>query len=210
MLASIDNPSNAVEWTIAEMINQPDILDRACDEVDQVVGKHILVQESHLSKLNYVKACIKESFRLHPVAPFNLPHVSIKDAVVGGHFIPKDSHVLLSRLGLGRNPRVWDDPLKYKPERHIRDEGSSDVVLVDPELRMLSFSFGRRGCPAVVLGSTMATILLARLIQGFSWRAPPNKPKIDLVESDDDLQLREPLIAQARPRLEPQVYLQLA
>ncbi|KAL8538297.1 hypothetical protein ACS0TY_000321 [Phlomoides rotata] len=152
MLASIDNTSNAVEWAIAEMINQPYILDRACEELDRVVGKYKLVQESDLSKLNYVKACIKESFRLHPGIPFNLPHVSIKDTIVGSYFIPKGSHVLLSRLGLGRNPRVWDDPLEYKPERHIRGEGSEDVVLADFELRMFSFSVGRRGCPGIVLG----------------------------------------------------------
>ncbi|KAL0367522.1 UNVERIFIED_CONTAM: Valine N-monooxygenase 1 [Sesamum radiatum] len=48
MLAAIDNPSNAVEWTLAEMINQPDILDKACKELDQVVGRNRLVDEFDL------------------------------------------------------------------------------------------------------------------------------------------------------------------
>ncbi|KAL0434284.1 UNVERIFIED_CONTAM: Valine N-monooxygenase 1 [Sesamum latifolium] len=124
------------------MIKQPDILDRACKELDQVVGKDKLVDESDLPMLNYVKACAKEAFRLHPVAAFNVPHVSIKDTTVGGYFIPKGSHVLLSRQGLGRNPRVWEDPLIYKPERHIINK-DSEVVLADNELCMLSFSMGR-------------------------------------------------------------------
>ncbi|CAL8998872.1 unnamed protein product [Prunus brigantina] len=34
----------------------------------------LLVQESDLSQLNYVKACAREAFRLHPIAPFNVPH----------------------------------------------------------------------------------------------------------------------------------------
>ncbi|KAK4434010.1 Phenylalanine N-monooxygenase CYP79D16 [Sesamum alatum] len=209
MLATVDNPSNAVEWALAEMINQPDILDRACKELDQVVGRDRLVEESDLSQLNYVKACAKEAFRLHPVAPFNVPHVSTKDTVVGGYFIPKGSQVLLSRLGLGRNPRVWKDPLMYKPERHIVNKNSK-VVLVDHELCMISFSTGRRGCPGIVLGSTMTTILLARLIQGFSWRTPPDGPnKINLAESDGDLLMAKPLTAHAMPRLEPHVYLKL-
>ncbi|KAL0367501.1 UNVERIFIED_CONTAM: Valine N-monooxygenase 1 [Sesamum radiatum] len=209
MLAIIDNPSNAVEWALAEMINKPDILGRACRELDQIVGRDRLVDESDLPMLNYIKACAKEAFRLHPIAPFNVPHVSIKDTPVGGYFIPKGSHVLLSRRGLGRNPRVWEDPLIYKPERHIVNKDSK-VVLVDHELRILSFSTGRRGCPGVLLGSTMTTILLARLIQGFSWTAPSNGPSnIDLVESDGDLLMAKPLIAQAVPRLEPQVYLKL-
>ncbi|KAG6400078.1 hypothetical protein SASPL_141566 [Salvia splendens] len=66
---------------------------------------------------------------------------------------PKGSQVLLSRPGLGRNPRVWDEPLRFRPKRHVHDEDSV-VVLTDPELHMLSFSTGRRGCPGVVLGST--------------------------------------------------------
>ncbi|KAL0434380.1 UNVERIFIED_CONTAM: Phenylalanine N-monooxygenase CYP79D16 [Sesamum latifolium] len=200
-LAAIDNPSNAVEWVLAEMINQPYILDKAGKELDQIVGRNRLVDESDLQKLNYVKACAKEAFRLHPVAPFNVPRVSTEDTVVGGYFIPKGSHVLLSRPGLGRNPRVWEDPLVYKPERHIINK-ESEVVLVDHELRMLSFSSGRRGCPAIVLGSTMTIILLARLIQGFSWSAATDGPNntIDLAESKGDLSMAKPLIAHAIPR----------
>ncbi|KAG6400081.1 hypothetical protein SASPL_141569 [Salvia splendens] len=106
MLATIDNPSNALKWTMAEMINKPDILAKACEELDRVIGKNRLVQESDLSKLNYVKACLKESFRIHPVSPFTLPHISSKNIVMGGHFIPNGSHVVLSRPGLGRNPRI--------------------------------------------------------------------------------------------------------
>ena len=108
MIAAVDNPSNAAEWAIAEMINQPEILRKAVEELESVVGKERLVQESDFSQLNYVKACAREAFRLHPIAPFNVPHVSISDAVVGNYFIPKGSHVLLSRQGLGRNPKVWD------------------------------------------------------------------------------------------------------
>lgn len=204
----MDNPSNAAEWAMAEMINEPSILAKACEELDRVVGKRRLVQESDLLELNYVKACVKEAFRLHPIVAFNLPHVSNQDTFVGDYFIPKGSHVLLSRPGLGRNPRVWENPNLYKPERHLGD-GESEVVLVDNELRMLSFSIGRRGCPGVVLGSAMATILLARLVQGFSWRLEPNKPRIELVEASGDMFLAKPLIGLAMPRLEPQVYLEL-
>ncbi|KAL8026249.1 hypothetical protein ABFS82_14G015400 [Erythranthe guttata] len=205
MLAGVDNPSNAVEWAMAEMINQPHILNRACQELDKVVGRGKMVQESDLPNLNYVRACVKESFRLHPVAPFNVPHVSTEDAVVGGYFIPRGSHVLLSRPGLGRNPRVWENPLEYNPERHMVVE-SAQVELVDHDLRMLSFSTGRRGCPGVTLGSTMAVMLLARLLHGFDWTAPPGV-RIGLGESEGDLLLAKPLVLHATPRLEPSVLL---
>ncbi|XP_047331042.1 valine N-monooxygenase 2-like [Impatiens glandulifera] len=143
IMLTIDNPSNLVEWAMGELINQPELLKIATQELDRVVGKKRLVQESDIPNLNYTKACLKESLRLHPVAPFNLPHVSVSDTVVAGYFIPKGSHVLLSRPGLGQNPRIWDEPLRFKPERHLKDDGSQ-VNLYDPNLHVFSFGIGRR------------------------------------------------------------------
>ncbi|KAM7501710.1 hypothetical protein LguiB_000614 [Lonicera macranthoides] len=205
MLATVDNPSNAIEWAIAEMINQPHTLQRAIEELDRVVGTHRLVQESDLPELNYIKSCAREAFRLHPIAPFNVPHVSMSETTVAGYFVPKGSHVLLSRPGLGRNPRIWDDPLTFNPERHLRDDGT-EVALTDTELRILSFSTGRRGCAGVLLGSTITTMLLARLLQGFTWSAPPTEQGIDLAESCDSLFMAKPLLALARPRLAENLY----
>ncbi|KAI3815359.1 hypothetical protein L1987_15025 [Smallanthus sonchifolius] len=167
MIATVDNPSNAVEWVMGEMISEPMILKRAIDELDKVVGRNRLVEELDLPQLNYTKACIKESFRLHPFAPFNVPHVSVKNVVVAGYFITKGSHVLISRLGLGRNPDVWKDPMRFDPDRHLCEEGKQ-VILTDNGLRMLSFSTGKRGCHGVILVSTITTMLLARVIQGFA------------------------------------------
>ncbi|RDX68521.1 Isoleucine N-monooxygenase 2, partial [Mucuna pruriens] len=205
MLATVDNPSNAFEWALAEMINQPELLQRAIEELDSVVGKERLVQESDIPKLNYVKACAREVFRLHPIAPFIPPHVSISDTMVGNYFIPKGSHVMLSRQELGRNPKVWNEPHKFKPERHLKSDGS-DVILTDPNLKLLSFSTGRRSCPGIMLGTTMTVMLFARLLHGFTWSAPPNVSTINLAESNDDILLVEPLTVVAKPRLPPELY----
>jgi len=72
--ASMDNPSNAVEWALAEMVNSTEMLKKAVDEIDSVVGRERPLQESDIPRLiNYVKACIREAFRLHPVAPSTSP-----------------------------------------------------------------------------------------------------------------------------------------
>ncbi|XP_027080089.2 tryptophan N-monooxygenase CYP79A68-like [Coffea arabica] len=200
MFATVDNPSNAVEWALAEMLNQPEMLQKATEEIDAVVGKDRLVQESDLARLKYVKACAKEAFRLHPYAPFNVPHVSTQDTVVGGYFIPKGSHVILSRPGLGCNPRIWEDSLKFKPERHMNHMDDARIDLNDPEFNMFSFSTGRRGCPGVLLGSTLTVMLLARLLQCFNWKIPSGLSQIDLAEGKDAGFLAKPLFAVAEPR----------
>ncbi|PIA50746.1 hypothetical protein AQUCO_01200171v1 [Aquilegia coerulea] len=207
MLAAVDNPSHATEWALAEMINEPKLLQRAVEELDEVVGKDRLVQESDLPKLNYIKACAREAFRLHPVSAFNVPHLSTKDTNVAGYFIPKGSNVFISRTSLGRNPNIWEEPLKFKPERHLNPDGSQ-VVLSDPKLGLLSFSTGRRGCPGVQLGSTMTTMLLATLLHGFTWTVPQPmlSSSISLAEAERDLTLSKPLLGLAKPRLAKNVY----
>lgn len=206
MIATVDNPSNAVEWGLAEMINQPEILLKATEELDNVIGKGRLVQESDFVKLNYVKACAREAFRLHPIVDFSIPHVSMADTVVANYFIPKGSHVILRRQGIGQNPRVWKEPLKFKPERHLKSDGSN-LVLTEPSLDLITFSTGRRSCPGIMLGTAMTVMLFARLLHCFTWNMPPNESCIDLSESTNDTTKAMPLVAFAKPRLSPEAYL---
>ncbi|XP_050237988.1 valine N-monooxygenase 1-like [Mercurialis annua] len=203
MIASIDNPANAVEWAMAEMLNQPKMLEKATKELDMIVGKERLVQESDIAKLNYLNACAKEAFRLHPVSYFNPPHFAMQDTTLGGYFIPKGSWTYLSRASLGRNPNTWQDPLKFNPERHL-DNG--EVVLTKHDPRFIIFSTGRRGCVGTLLGSCMTTMLLARMIQCFSWSLPENVVNVDLTEAVDDLSLANPVMAFGMPRLAPHMY----
>ncbi|CAK8566095.1 unnamed protein product [Lathyrus sativus] len=196
MMAMIDNPSNAVECTLAEMLNQRDLLKKAIEELDNIVGKDRLVQESDIPKLKFLNACAREAFRLYPVSAFNPPHLSTKDTIVENFFIPKGSHVLLGRTGLGRNSKVWTDPYKFQPERHLKNDGH-DISLTEPSLKFISFSTGRRGCPGVKLGTTMTIFLLARLLHGFTWSSHPNLSKINL---------DEPLTLVAKPRLKIDLY----
>ena len=202
IIATVDNPSNMVEWALAEMLNQPSILQKAMSELDRVVGRDRMVQESDIPQLTYIRACVRESARLHPIAAFNLPHVSICDATMAGYFIPKGSQVLLSRVGLGRNPKVWSDPLKFNPDRHISVDGSSKVELAEPELRFISFTTGRRGCMGATLGSLMTYMLLARLLQAFEWSIADGETSIGLSEEKTSLFLAKPLHACAKPRLD--------
>ncbi|KAF3341145.1 tyrosine N-monooxygenase-like protein [Carex littledalei] len=204
-IASVDNPSHAVEWILAEMMNNSEILEKATTEIDSVVGNERLVDECDIPQLNYLKACIREAIRLHPRVPFNPPHEAMEDTTIAGYFIPKGSHVLLSRLGLGRNPKTWEEPLKFKPERHLTDK-CSEVVLTEHELRFITFGSGRRGCIGATLGTTMTVMLLARLLQGFTWSKPSGVSAISIMELDGGTALAKPLVLYAQPRLARSFY----
>ena len=85
-------------------------------------------------------------------------------------------------------------------------DGSAEVELAERDLRFISFSTGRRGCMGAPLGSAMTVMLLARLLQGFTWSVPEGESRIDLAESTHDLFLANPLCAHASPRMPSYLY----
>ncbi|CAM8893876.1 unnamed protein product [Rhodiola kirilowii] len=206
IIGATDNSSNAVEWAMAEMLNQPSIMRKAVEELDLVVGKERLVQESDIPELKYIKAILMEAFRLHPVQPFIPPHFATKDTIIGGYLIPKGSHILISRYGVGRNPEAWEDPLTFDPERHVKSGAALRSVITDPSLGFITFGVGRRSCVAAILGTTMTVMLLARLLHAFDWTLPRGTTKVNLHECEDELFLAEPLRACATPRLPSHLY----
>ncbi|KAH0930692.1 hypothetical protein HID58_016419 [Brassica napus] len=207
-VATIDNTMNNVEWTIAEMLNHPEIMEKATNELDMIVGKDRLVQESDIPQLNYIKACSRESFRLHPANAFMPPHGAIENTTLAGYFIPKGSQIFVSRLGLGRNPKIWDEPEAFKPERHLYDRARDPmgVTLMEPDMRFVIFSTGRRACAGTKIGASMTIMLLARLLQGFEWTRPPGTSQIELVSAESNLFMAKPLVASVKPRLAPHLY----
>ncbi|KFK43843.1 hypothetical protein AALP_AA1G181100 [Arabis alpina] len=205
-IAAIDNPANNMEWTLAEMLMNPEILKKATKELDAVVGKDRLVQESDIPNLNYLKACCRETFRIHPSAHYIPTHVARQDTTLAGYFIPRGSHIHVGRPTIGRNPNIWRDPLVYKPERHLEGDGiSKEVSLVESEMRFVSFGTGRRGCVGVKVGTIMMVMLLARFLQGFNWKLHPSCGPLSL-EEDDGLLMAKPLLLSAEPRLAPNLY----
>ncbi|KAG6514743.1 hypothetical protein ZIOFF_025113 [Zingiber officinale] len=200
MYATVDNPSNTAEWLLAHLLEQTDIMRKAVEELDRVVGKEQLVVESDFARLPYVKACARQALRLHPVAPFNPPHVAINDAIVSNYFIPNGSMVLLGRAVLGRNPKVWDDPTQFNPSRHLMN-GHQEVELAEPSLRMISFTTGRRQCMGAQLGTAMTYMLVGRVLQAFEWSLPIDETGIDLSEERMRLFKAKPLMSCAKIRL---------
>ncbi|WJX52022.1 2-hydroxyisoflavanone synthase [Trifolium repens] len=67
--AGTDSTAVATEWTLAELLNNPRVLKKAREEIESVVGKDRLVDESDVQNLPYIRAVVKEAFRLHPPLP---------------------------------------------------------------------------------------------------------------------------------------------
>ncbi|EAZ44883.1 hypothetical protein OsJ_29523 [Oryza sativa Japonica Group] len=163
-----DTSAITVEWAISELLRKPEILAKATEELDRVVGRGRLVTETDMTSLPYVEAIVKETMRVHPVAPLLAPHVAREDASVGGYDIPAGTRVLVNVWTIARDPALWDSPEEFMPERFI----GSKIDVKGQDFQLLPFGSGRRLCPGHSLGLKVIQLSLASLLHGFEWRLP--------------------------------------
>uniref|UniRef100_A0A0G7ZNZ0 Cytochrome P450 CYP75A14v2 n=3 Tax=Picea TaxID=3328 RepID=A0A0G7ZNZ0_PICGL len=201
--AGTDTSSSVIEWTLAELVNNPKLLKRVQQEMDTVIGRERRLKESDLANLPYFVAVCKEGFRKHPSTPLSLPRVSTEACEVNGHYIPKNTRLMVNIWGIGRDPEVWEKPEEFNPERFV---GSK----IDPrgnDFELIPFGAGRRICAGTRMGITMVEYNLGSLIHAFNWDLPPNQDGLNMDEAFGlALQKAVPLVAKASPRLPLHLY----
>nr|QNS29940.1 cytochrome P450 [Nothapodytes nimmoniana] len=196
-----------VEWAISELLKKPEIFDKATEELDRVIGKKRWVQEKDMSSLPYIEAIVKETMRMHPVAPMLVPRLAREDCKMAGYDILKGTQVLVNTWTISRDPALWEDPNEFCPDRFIGKAKAIDVKGQDFEL--LPFGSGRRMCPGYSLGLKVIQSSLANLLHGFKWKLPNNMKPEDLnMEEIFGLSTPKkiPIVAILEPRLPLHLY----
>ncbi|KAK1387981.1 Ferulate-5-hydroxylase [Heracleum sosnowskyi] len=169
IFGAIDTSQTAIEWIMSELIRHPRVISLVQQEIRNVIEDCEFVEESHLSKLDYLDMVVKESMRLHPVGPLLIPRESLEDIVIDGYYIKKKSHIIVNTWGIGRDPRIWSDNVeRFLPERFI----GSNIDLRGKSFQLMPFGSGRRGCPAMYLGQINIKLVVAQLVHSFNWELP--------------------------------------
>jgi len=122
-----------------------------------------------LHKLPYLKCVVLEGLRLHPPGHFVLPHKVNEDVVMNGYLVPKNWTVNFMVAEMGRDPRVWEDPMEFKPERFLNDK-TFDII-GSKEIKMMPFGVGRRICPGYKLALLHLEYFVANLVLEFQLEA---------------------------------------
>ena len=87
----------------------------------------------------YVEAICQEVQRLGNVVPLNIARSAAEELTVLGYRIPKGTFIMSNLWHIHRDPRYWDSPDQFIPERFLDDEGR----LRTPPYFM-PFSIGKR------------------------------------------------------------------
>nr|Q9FXW4.1 RecName: Full=Probable (S)-N-methylcoclaurine 3'-hydroxylase isozyme 2; AltName: Full=Cytochrome P450 80B2 [Coptis japonica]BAB12433.1 (S)-N-methylcoclaurine-3'-hydroxylase [Coptis japonica] len=165
--AGTETSASTIEWAITELTKKPLVVSKIRLELVNVVGDNT-VKESDLPHLPYLQAFVKETLRLHPPTPLLLPRRALETCTVMNYTIPKECQIMVNAWAIGRDPKTWDDPLNFKPERFL----SSDVDYKGNDFELIPFGGGRRICPGLPLASQFSNLIVATLVQNFEWSLP--------------------------------------
>ncbi|KAJ1699933.1 hypothetical protein LUZ63_008445 [Rhynchospora breviuscula] len=163
--AGSETSTTTLEWAMSELLRNPTVMEKAQSEVRRLLEGSTTVSESDLDKLQYLHLVIKETLRLHPAGPLLLPRECREACRVFGYDIPKGTRVLVNAWAIGRDPKYWEDPEEFKPERFMN--GNIDFKGADFEF--IPFGSGRRICPGMSFGLASMELILASLLYHFDW-----------------------------------------
>ncbi|XP_074584512.1 flavonoid 3',5'-hydroxylase 1-like [Curcuma longa] len=204
-VAGSDTTAIVVEWAIAEMLKNPSILKRAQEEADAAIGHGRLLRESDLPNLPFLHAICKEALRLHPPTPLALPHFSYEPCEVNGFHVPANTRLLVNIWAIGRDPRVWPDPLRFDPDRFMGQQATKYDPL-GSDFELIPFGAGRRVCTGKAAAMLLLQYMLGVLVHAFDWRLPEGE-KLDMEEKYGLTTPKlVPLKALLTPRLSPTAY----
>ncbi|KAK8985432.1 hypothetical protein V6N11_068688 [Hibiscus sabdariffa] len=175
-VAGTDTSAATVTWVMSFLMKNPKYLKKTQAELRSIIGKKGFVKEDDLQSLTYLKAVIKETYRLQPTVPLLVPRETLRKCSIGGYEVPAKCLVHVNAWAIGRDPEVWENPEKFCPERFI----DSSIDYKGQHFELIPFGAGRRICPGWRMGVATVELALANLLYKFDWEMPTGMNEDDL------------------------------
>lgn len=171
----------SITWALSLLLNNIHKLEKAQEELDNVVGRDRQVDESDVPKLVYLQAIVKETLRMYPPSPLLIFRAAMEDcALSSGYKVPVGTRLIVNASKIHRDERVWPNPDEFQPERFLTSHKGIDVKGQNFEL--IPFGSGRRSCPGISLALNVVHLTLASLLHNFEVTKPSNED-VDMTES---------------------------
>lgn len=135
-----------------------------------MVGKNRFPSFEDKEEMHLTNAVLLESLRVGSLAYLGLPHATLEDIKFEGYDIPKGTIIFGSIYHSMHDPKLYDDPHTFKPERFINADGK--FVHDD---RVQAFGTGKRACLGQSLAEKEFFIFFTCLLQQFNFDPAPGK-----------------------------------
>ena len=180
-----DTTSSLIIAFIHAMTKWPEVLKKAQQEVDSVVGENRTPTWEDFAKLPYITACVKEAHRWRPVTPLAFPHSLAEDDWVDGMFLPKGSDIFINAFGMHHDEKRFPNPDVFNPDNFKGVTAlASELAVGDYANRdHYGYGSGRRLCPGIHLAERNLFLAIAKLVWGFDI-GPGRDAKGNVIEPD--------------------------
>ena len=148
-------------WWLLVMANRPHVQHEVRRDLAEVK------EANDEAEAGYARACFDESMRYRTTAPLGVPHMASTDTMLAGYHIPRGAQLLGNLHGIHHNPRFWDQPDLYRPERLLDDSGQRME-----HNALMPFGAGLRECAVRELGYAAAWEMAQALVENFQFEAP--------------------------------------
>jgi cytochrome P450/NADPH-cytochrome P450 reductase len=165
LIAGHETTSGLLSCTIYALLKHPEVLRKAYEEVDRVLGHDLEVKPTYqqVTQLSYITQILKEALRLWPPAPAY--GVSpLQDETIGGKYrLKKNTFITVLVMALHRDPSVWGpNPDAFDPENFSREaEAARPVNAWKP------FGNGQRACIGRGFAMHEAALAIGMILQRF-------------------------------------------
>uniref|UniRef100_H2YB90 Cytochrome P450 2U1 n=1 Tax=Ciona savignyi TaxID=51511 RepID=H2YB90_CIOSA len=176
--AGSETTTSTTRWALLCMLHYPETQDKLREEIMNVIGSSARPSMSHKTDMPYMCAFIQEVFRFRTLVPLNVPHKTTEKVNIKGYTIPKGTAVFTNLWAVHNDPDVWDEPNKFKPERHLDDKGN----FVHSN-HVIPFSVGPRHCLGEQLARMEVFIFLVSLVQKFEFLPDPDAKDLPDIEN---------------------------
>ncbi|XP_070559962.1 cytochrome P450 2B4-like [Ptychodera flava] len=163
----------SLTWAIFYTVVFPEIQRKIHQEMDEVLDSDEMPFTSDKKKLPYTNATLKEIYRHATVAWMGGPHEASQDVSFRGYTIPKGTTVFMNLLSVHYDPKYWQNPEEFRPERFLDENGNVN----EPEA-YIPFSMGCRECMGKNLANTSSFLFFATLLKTFTFEAIDHVPKL--------------------------------
>lgn len=155
----------AIAATVFYLLQNTDAKEKAAAEVRSLDLGRDGLNESKLSSLKYLRACVDEAMRLSPPKAGSIPRETGSGGIIiDGLSIPKGMSVGTSTYALHRDPDIYKQPHEYRPERWLERPH-------DPRLyaAFTPFMKGPRACPGKAVAYVAMQTTLFHILREFDF-----------------------------------------
>ncbi|KQB38241.1 cytochrome P450 [Flavobacterium aquidurense] len=158
-IAGHETTANALTFTLHLLGRNPDVQQRVLDEILEIESQTENIVEQ-LQKMTYTNAVLNESMRLYPPA-WITDRQNVTDDILAGFHIKKETLIGVSFYELHRNPKYWQNPDEFIPERFLGEQKKQSMQYFYP------FGAGPRMCIGAGFAIYEMCLTIAQIVKKY-------------------------------------------